>query len=147
AAAMSGPIRVVFIGGYGRSGSTLLDRMLSQCPGFLSTGELRHPWERSLTENQLCGCGEPFRECAVWQRVLQAAYGEGGVDVEAVLRLKAQVDRLRYVPWMGRAAPAGYRERWVRYTKMLTALYRALRDVSGCTYIVDSSKDPSYGFL
>ncbi|WP_420910932.1 sulfotransferase [Thermus thermophilus] len=35
-------VKVVFIGGYGRSGSTLLDRMLGQVEGFVSVGELRH---------------------------------------------------------------------------------------------------------
>ena len=33
--------KVLFIGGYGRSGSTLLDRLLGQIDGFVSVGEVR----------------------------------------------------------------------------------------------------------
>ena len=33
--------KVLFIGGYGRSGSTLLDRVLGSTDGFFSAGELR----------------------------------------------------------------------------------------------------------
>ena len=39
--------RVVFIGGLGRSGSTILDLMLGQLPGFVAVGELAYVWGRS----------------------------------------------------------------------------------------------------
>jgi hypothetical protein len=58
---------VVLIGGYGRSGSTLLERMLGQIPGYFSAGELCHIWERGLIEKQLCGCGMPLPECDLWR--------------------------------------------------------------------------------
>ena len=38
--AEAGPVRVLYIGGLGRSGSTLLDRMLGQLDGVWSVGEL-----------------------------------------------------------------------------------------------------------
>src|SRR5206468_2970805 len=43
-----GPVRVLFVGGLGRSGSTLVDRMLAQMPEATSVGELVHIWERAL---------------------------------------------------------------------------------------------------
>src|SRR6476469_754930 len=55
---------VLFIAGWGRSGSTLLDRMLGQVPGVFSAGELRDIWDRGVREDRLCGCGQPFHECA-----------------------------------------------------------------------------------
>src|SRR5438105_15565281 len=63
------PTTVLFIGGEGRSGSTLLDRMLGQLPGFFSTGELREVWNRGLIENLDCGCGLSFRSCSFWTAV------------------------------------------------------------------------------
>jgi hypothetical protein len=55
------PVRVLYIGGLGRSGSTLLDRMIGQLPGFFSAGEIREVWQQGLRENRPCGCGTPFR--------------------------------------------------------------------------------------
>src|SRR3989442_14068903 len=68
-------LRVLYIGGWGRSGSTLLDRMLGQVPGFFSLGEVREIWQSGLTENRPCGCGAPFPDCVLWTAVRQEAYG------------------------------------------------------------------------
>ena len=51
-------VRVAYIAGAGRSGSTLLAMMLGTLPGWVSVGELRHLWARGVEENQLCGCGD-----------------------------------------------------------------------------------------
>ena len=61
-------VPVLFIACAGRSGSTLLDRVIGMQDDFFSAGELRFIWERSFGENQLCGCGAPFDECAFWGR-------------------------------------------------------------------------------
>ena len=66
---------VLFIAGPGRSGSTLLDLLLGQIDGFCSTGEMRYIWERGFAQNQLCGCGKPFRECEFWTQVVKEAFG------------------------------------------------------------------------
>ena len=68
--AEAAPVRVLFIGGLGRSGSTLLDRMLGQLDGVWSVGELVHIWQRGLQENNLCGCGRRFRDCILGWLVL-----------------------------------------------------------------------------
>ena len=39
-------VPVLFVGGLGRSGSTLLARMLGTIPGMVSVGELVHLWKR-----------------------------------------------------------------------------------------------------
>jgi len=145
-----GKVKVVFIGGYGRSGSTLLDRMLGQVEGFVSVGELRHIWDRSFGENQLCGCGEPFRECAFWKAVVEEAFGGfEHVNLSEIKVLKHSVDRMRYVPrlmfpWL---RSPGYRKAFFEYIEVLSRLYKAIRDVSGSEFIIDSTKDPSHGFV
>ena len=42
---------VLYIGGMGRSGSTLVDRVLGQAPGVCSVGELVFLWERGVLAN------------------------------------------------------------------------------------------------
>jgi hypothetical protein len=145
----SAPIRVVFIGGCGRSGSTLLARMLGEVPGFFSAGELRFIWQRGLVENQLCGCGTPFRECSFWQAVGDDAFGGWEkIDAEEMAALERAVDRHRYLPFL--VAPRvwpGYRKRLARYTDVLARLYAGLARATGGAYIVDSTKDPPFAFL
>ena len=140
---------VLFIGGLGRSGSTLLDRMLGRLDDVWSVGELVHIWERGLDENNRCGCGERFRDCAFWGRVGEVAFGGWDtLDVEEVLALKASVDRNRFVPLMvlpGLSRP--YRARLERYLDLLERLYAAIREVSGRPLVVDASKHASHAFL
>jgi hypothetical protein len=142
------PIRILYIGGFGRSGSTLLERTLSRVDGFCAVGEVRHIWDRSFAGNQLCGCGQAFRDCAFWRAVAHAAFGGFDlIDAERMVRLKQQVDRTRYIPSALAQWPARYRECFSEYAFMLGRLYRAIRDVSGCRVIIDSSKEPSYAFV
>ena len=149
AAAADAPVRVLYIGGCGRSGSTLLDVMLGQIDRFFSVGELRFIWQRGLVENQLCGCGLPFRDCPFWQAVgVEAFGGWDKVDEHEMVRLERSIDRHRFLPfvlapWLSRR----YGARLRRYTDVLAALYRAIETVAGCTCIVDSTKDPPYAFL
>lgn len=146
---MSERTKVLFIAGYFRSGSTILDRMLGQIPGFFSAGELRFAWKESFLEDQPCGCGRPFSGCPFWGAVIEEAYGSRDrVALDEVLSLKDRVDRMRHIPrllspWKSQ----GFRGDLARYAPKLEALYRAIREVSGAEVIVDSSKDPSYGYV
>jgi hypothetical protein len=144
-----GPVRVLFIGGFGRSGSTLLDMLLGQVPGFFSAGELRHIWERGFRENQLCSCGAAFRDCRLWGAVVRAAFGEpDAVDHEAIIAAKRAVDRMRniYLLARGGGSPA-FNAQLDIYRRASGRLYAAIAQVTGCSVVVDSSKTPAHGFL
>jgi len=142
--------KVLYIGGAGRSGSTLLDSMLGIVPGFISCGELRYIWERSFRENQLCGDGVPFREHPFWIEVVNEAFGGfDQVDVDRAIYLQQQIDRLRYIPQY--AMPV-VRSKQIdalltEYSGYLKPLYEAIYKVSGCNVIVDSSKGAPYSYM
>lgn len=72
------PIRVLYIAGFGRSGSTVLGTILGQVDGCFFGGELRFIWDRSFCKNGLCECGEHFTACDFWQDVVND--GLGGFD-------------------------------------------------------------------
>lgn len=141
---------VVYIGGTGRSGSTLLARLLSGVPGVVAVGELRYVLDRGLTQDHLCGCGRPFRACPFWEEVFRRALPETAGDaVSALMALSRGVDRNRYIPqhlWPRLRTPS-FSRRLDEYTEYLTRLYRAVAEVAGASVIVDSSKDPSYAFV
>ncbi len=139
-------IRVIYIGGQGRSGSTLLERALGELPGVLSVGEMVHLWDRGLRDDQLCGCGEPFHTCSFWRSVGDVAFGGwDALDVDEAVSLRYAVDRNRYLPLLARPGLSRpYGERHARYVARLAQLYRAIAEVSGSRVIIDSSKHASY---
>jgi hypothetical protein len=145
----SGRLKVLFIGGYGRSGSTLLDRVLGTVGGFCSCGELRHIWQEGFVENRLCGCGQPFRECPFWTEVAALAFGGfDQVDIRAILAVKSRVDRWWRSPQLAVGARSvGFTRDFQRYAAVLTTLYGGIRQAAGCDLIVDSSKDVSHGYI
>jgi hypothetical protein len=146
---MTLPPVVLYIGGSGRSGSTLLDRMLGQVPGMWSTGELARVWDSGARDNQLCGCGEPFLSCPFWVRVGEAAFGGwSAFDVDRAVQLQHLVRRHRYLPLilMPRLS-SRFAQRIREFDEMTQRLYSAILEVSGCTVLVDSTKEASYAYL
>jgi hypothetical protein len=143
-----GRTRVLFVGGLGRSGTTLLERLLGELPGVVSLGEVVHLWERGLLRGERCGCGRPFRECPFWGKVGEIAVGGwDGFDVEGFLELKRSVDRTRFIPRLGGATmPRPFRERVTEYAGHYARLYRAACEVAGAVAAVDSSKHASLAF-
>ena len=144
-------VRVLYIAGLGRSGTTLLDRLLGQIPEVCSVGELVFLWERGLVRNERCGCGERFLACPFWHEVGTAAFsGWGKVDAGRAIELRHAVDRNRFLPLLaaGPLAPPGFRKVRREYLECyLDPLYRAIQTVSGCRVVVDSSKHTSYAYL
>ncbi|MGH9464607.1 MAG: sulfotransferase [Thermoanaerobaculia bacterium] len=145
-------MRVLYIAGSGRSGSTLLARLLGQVEGVATVGELRHIWNTGAptrSRDELCGCGEPYDRCPLWSAVSASVFPgleAGGLD--ALRALARSVDRVRYLPWMlGWPSPASYRERLERYRGVLLDLYRSILAHARGKVLVDASKDPSTLFL
>lgn len=139
---------VLFLGGFGRSGSTLVERLVGELPGACALGEVVHLWKRALRDDELCGCGERFHECPFWRKVGDLAFGGwGNLDPQHVQSLKQSVDRNRYVPQLAapRLRPA-LRRAVVEYVDLYERLYAAALQVSGASVVVDSSKHASLAF-
>ena len=141
-------MKVLYVVGLGRSGSTILSNSLGQIPGFFSGGELNFIWRHNVLENRLCGCGRPFRECPVWTRVMDEAFGGmEGVDPREMMRLQNLGTRTRHIPSMlterGRRSLA---ERLEKFLINYGRLYKAIMTATGSRVVVDSSKEPAHGF-
>ena len=59
-------VTVVYLGGFGRSGSTLVERVLGAVPGWVNVGELVDLARSVAPADELCGCGVSFSACPVW---------------------------------------------------------------------------------
>jgi hypothetical protein len=141
------PAPVLFIGGLGRSGSTVLELLLNGVPGMVPVGEVRHLWTRGLRDDDRCACGARFSACPFWTAVGDHSFGGWlNVDVEGTIALARRVDRHRQLLSTGPA----WRERGHAlrgYGEMLEQLFAGILAASGGEVVIDSSKDPPHGFV
>ncbi len=143
-------VTVLYIAGLGRSGTTLLDRLLGSTPKFHSGGELGSVWTHGLVEDRLCSCGSLFSGCPFWQAV--GNYGFSALrphELDAIVRYTQSVFPAQKI-WriltprtrrsLVSSAPANF-------LNMTARLYQGVRDVSAGQVLVDSSKLPVYFVL
>ena len=147
--APNAPAKVLFLAGWQRNGSTLLQRMLGQIDGVFPAGELWYIWEQGLLENRLCGCGSRFRDCPFWIEVFERAFGGmPSIDANKMMQAVLSGSRTRYLPryWTsgGRGSLAS---RLDSDLDAIRRLYLAVQTVSASDYLVDSSKSPGYANL
>ncbi|MET8121872.1 sulfotransferase [Micromonospora sp. NPDC005189] len=143
------PVRVLYLAGSGRSGSTLVTTVLGQLPGFFAAGELRYLWRRGILENRPCGCGSPLADCPLWTRVRADLTDADPAGIAARL---AERLRLRGLPALlrrhrrGQPPVPGHPDDTHLARLYASIAEHALPDRAG-GIIVDSSKLPPYGAL
>ncbi|MEV4274817.1 sulfotransferase [Actinoplanes xinjiangensis] len=131
--------QVLFLGGFGRSGTTLVERLLGELPGMCALGEVVHLWQRDIRDDERCGCGQRFSGCDFWKRVGELAFnGWSNVDVDRVHALRDAVERTRHIPRLASAATASDEVR--EYASYYARVYAAAAEISGARVVIDSSK-------
>lgn len=142
-------LKILYVAGAGRSGSTILGAMLGAVPGFIHVGELGRIWEEGFIRNFRCGCGVAFDECCFWTAVLDQALGHrDAVDPQQIVSATRRWARARYSPALltargRRATRAGL----AAYTAAMESIYGAIARVTQSHVIVDSSKAPFLAWL
>lgn len=137
-------VTIVYLGGFGRSGSTLVERMLGAATSWVNIGELVDLARSVAPADELCGCGQPFSACPFWTAVGRSAFG--GWSPEVLDRLAAgqrAAARQRHLPGLlaGRAPSASLTRLRADYGR----IYSAVAEVSGARVVVDASKGPALG--
>ncbi len=135
---MGSPIRILYIAGAARSGSTLLDRLLGSLPGFCTVGEARYFWEFRTRSDLRCGCGAPFRDCAFWAAV-DRRLGMSDGTLKRMAALEERADRRRPLVATGLLHPNA------ELAAGIERLYRAMAAELPGRVLVDASKSPAHG--
>lgn len=144
--------RVLYVIGWGRSGSTLLGNLVGELPGAISVGELRLVWKYWGTGQGVCGCGKTLRACEVWSRVYSLVVdGEAGprIDPLSIVDCQQAVLRPRHFPGLMGLTPLSraQREALSTYSRAAGLLYKAIRQATDAQLIVDCSKLPTDGLV
>lgn len=140
-------VKVLYIAGFGRSGSTILGNVLNEVDGFFHIGEIQFLWIPGTTGNHLCGCQRAFQDCPVWSAVFDHAFrGVDAAHTEAMADL-----RWHHAPHNRHVAGALLGRYNLAVPRKLVAglekLYRSVSEVTGSEVIIDSSKFPSYAYI
>lgn len=135
-------VRVIYISGASRSGSTALATLLGSQAEIISVGELVQLHRYGWLQDDYCACASRCLACPFWNQVL-AAWSERcpDADVARYRRLQTRYERLRSWPRLqieAKLRTAEFRD----YSRQTTALLLAICAVSGKRVILDSSKRP-----
>jgi Sulfotransferase family len=163
-------VKILYVVGPTRSGSTLLARLLNECSGIVSVGEvvsldvaLQSSRVQARARGQadatfvpydaagdaarrfsaLCGCNLPLHTCPIWARVEADVFG----DPPDYSRWSWDARR----PSLGRflfESPSGWLRRDGRALgEVAESVYRELARLTHARVIVDDSKTPLYGYF
>lgn len=133
----------LFIGGYERSGSTVLERYLGADSSYTPIGELRYFFSRGVLRDEVCSCGEIFSRCPMWREVVRVAFGSVDSARSIAFELHANgIDRIRLL-----LRPPPMRRDLLAAVAAIRRLHSAIDVVCGPSIKIDSSKYPSWLFL
>ncbi len=134
--------RILYVAGLGRTGSTVLGQVLGGIPGVTFVGELSSFWRR-FANGELCSCRRPLPDCPFWSDVISKAYGSFARDrAKEIAALERRVIRSQWL--LGLVLTKNVSEAH----KMLderARLYRAIAEVAGTTWILDTGKNLIFG--
>lgn len=139
------PLRVLYIAGSGRSGSTVLSTILGNDPEVVNLGELERLPDDGWRKNRYCSCGERAGECPFWSDVRRRwADAAPGADVDEYLALQERFTARRSIArYLTPGTLGGDGDRFGRYGELTRALLQSILEVSDAGIAVDSTKRPT----
>lgn len=144
---------VIYIMADNRSGSTLLENILSKSPQAFSVGELAMLRGHILKEgygerwNWNCSCGKPFTQCEFWSPIIEKTYTKNPENFFTKINWNFKSKVLT----MNAVFPSLFRERLSKICNAdknkkviptISEIYNLVAEHTGKNIIIDSSKNP-----
>lgn len=137
-------VQLIYIVGFGRSGSTLIESKIVDAFNGCGLGEVFFIWERGVINNDLTADGKPFRESDFWRRVFSGRKMSTSETIAAKVNMKTVADFRgnRISDFFNKTASASSVNKLA--TNISPLYQRALAETSS-SFLIDSSKYPRYG--
>jgi hypothetical protein len=139
------PIRVVYLMGAGRSGSTVLDTILNNHEDVIGVGELVHLFIEGSAQKENCSCGEARDACEIWKSV-RNRWSEltGRASITEHERLMTKFTRVQRfaIPEWHRLRAGNPDPDFAECLNQTHATYQAIAEATGKRVIIESSKNP-----
>lgn len=137
-------MKVLYILGWKRSGSTILGNLIGELDDFFHAGELRTLWGQGLLGGRLCGCGRAVTDCDFWAGVVASVMRTSGhAGAERILAWQRETVRMRRFRRLLRHDSSLREGSLGSYAAVMADLYRAVAVAAGARVVVDSSKQPA----
>jgi len=137
--------KIIYIAGYGRSGSTLLERILSSHEKIFGAGALSNFLDLIDDKNSSCSCGKAIQKCEFWSDVVKS-FSSDFDNIPKFKNIQNQFDSLSGFPAyiFGHCTDkkVAYRE---FIQKLFNNIFQKLPDE--VSYVVDSSKTARQNFF
>ncbi len=134
-------IKLIYLAGTTRSGSTLLTSLLAEFNDCVTVGEPVHLWNPSISENY-CSCGNKYQDCVLWGRILREHFqADGFQEIQPSLHSPMHIIQSICIllGFKGFINP--------EYLELIKKLYASICAVSEAKIIVDESKFLPYLFV
>lgn len=134
-------LRVIYIGGAPRSGSTVLAQLLGECRGVTNLGEACRfiSSKEFLSQDLPCSCGSSVRSCNFWRPLIPH------IDARVQARSSRAI-RLRHLPRL-LVAHRGGGDVVDQAARQLAHVLQQAADAAGSRTLVDSSGHPATAWL
>jgi hypothetical protein len=128
---------IVCLMGTGRSGTTVLEVLLANNPGFFGIGEAVHIFKDGFIRNVQCSCGAAARDCGVWSAVRRRCGWTDAKDErhDALFRQYAWHSRFPVLA-LGLDSRASREE----FREVNRCLFSTIQSLCHAMVVVDSSK-------
>jgi len=141
------PVRVLYIMGTARSGSTILDTVLGNHKNVESVGELINLPINGWCNNEYCACGSRANNCPYWSGVQDKWMRSTGLsDFHEYINLHNTMAQL-WQRFRVFRTPDRSSVEFKKYAYLTMSLYKEIQAASGKEIIVDSSKNPLRAYL
>ncbi len=132
-------LKVLYVLGAPRCGSTVLGAALGGLPAVVNLGEVANLWRLSLRRPGFpCGCGEMITECGFWTQVLALSGAASLPPNEVMNSQRTEVGLRSLAGGLHQQTGAG------PFAQLVADVYRAASNLTQAAVVVDTSKKPGY---
>jgi len=149
------PVKILYISGAGRSGSTLLGDVLGAIPKTLHVGELRGIFDYTIIPDNLmpCSCGRSYQMCDFWNPNFEALYGAKWQDKFNQMKIEGELPRSLHLPGLALKKKFNQTNKLQALNKIqetinhVVNLLSYIQEHSTSSLIIDTSKAAPFAWL
>lgn len=138
-------IKIIYIAGRGRSGSTLLEQKLAHHFNCFPVGEARL-WPLQIKNNAGCSCGAELPKCKVWSN-LTIKSSKISASTTYSLHDFIKLSKKTNYRWFFKKNRYILKREFNGEARRLFDFYTKVVEVVNYNCIIDSSKNPFYGLI
>jgi len=134
--------KILLITGSGRSGSTLLSKLLNEIEGSFNVNELVFTHLNGVERDYPCNTGDKFSESPIWLKIMEAYRQKNDINL-----LKYEPHRIPNTRKLVRAQLSPFyktdeatNQYFKDYQQAIKDLYHSIFEATGAEMVIDSSK-------